>query len=166
MSVSQFNDTGNLNITFSHTNSGFQPTTAGPTKINYAYSSTSGSCYLKQYALASGGVQAVDFVSGGLLDLTADSVNLKTILNNLQFLGVSGTVQMETYQSGALRATPFSTQSGYPSSGYGYLVGPGDTIKFGLGGSGLILTPAANNGNLNFRAVSGSATFQVSYYGV
>lgn len=165
MSVSQFTDTGTQAAVFSHVNSGYSPTTAGPTQNAFSYAVTSGNCFLKQYSLLSGQTQPVDFCSGGLTDLVGDLVN-STKLFNVQFLGVSGGVQAEFYQSGAMRIPGLCTASGFPASGFGMLLAPGDTVKWGGGGSGVVPALSAGQQNVVFRAVSGAATFQVGFYGV
>ncbi len=161
MAIQIFTDTGNQVAQFSHPNSGYTPTTAGPTANTFSFSSTSGNCLLKQYSLLSGQSQLIDFCSGGLLDLVGDSLNSNRVYN-VQFLGSSGTVQMELYQSGAMRIPALSTQSGFPQSGFGYMVTPGDSLKVGIiSGNAL----QAGQQNVNFRAVSGAALFQVGIYG-
>lgn len=163
--IANFSDTATQTAQFTHPNSGYAPTKAGPTTNTFTVSVTSGNCYLSQIQLTSGAVQTVNLVSGGLTDLVGDTIN-STKLFNIQFLGLSGGVQVETYQSGGARIAGFSTQSGYPASGYGQLLTPGDSLKFGQSASGSWQSLSPGNGSVNFRAVSGAGMFQVGFYGV
>jgi hypothetical protein len=165
MSVNAFTVTTQHASTFQHPNSGFSNTvTQAPMQNSYSQSFSSGNAFFKQYVLTSGGTQLVDFVSGGLLDPVSDNVN-SVRAYSVQFMGLSGGIQMENYQSGGLRFPSLSTQSGHPQSGFGFLITPQDVLQASFGASGNWQSLGAGNGNLNFRAVSGNAMFQVSFMG-
>lgn len=165
MSISIFNVAATQTAQFSKANSGYASTTAGPTTNTYSMGTTSGNCYLKQTPVTSGTTFSVDLVSGGLTDLVGNTINMSKLLN-AQVLPASGAIQVETYQSGGLAIPTLSTQSGYPSSGYGVLVNPAGVLMIGENFSGAFVALSATKGNLVFRAVSGDCLLSFGAYGL
>ena len=159
MSVSAYTFTITQTATFSHANSGYAATNAGPTQNSFSDSSTSGKQYFNQVAIANTSTQSYDFASGGLKDLVGDVCNYTSIYG-LTIQPFSGAVQVETTQSGGM-AFP---QLGL--SGGGFLVNPGAIWGGGDGLSGYQLAITATKGNLVLRAVSGNCLASIGCYGI
>lgn len=160
MSVSTITATAQQQVQFTKTNSGYPATTTqSPATNTFTLSSTSGSCYLTQQAIASGSTLSIDLVSGGNTDLVGNVVNFSKLIN-AQFLAYSGAVQVENTQSGGVNIPQFGL------SGGGFLVDPGATKMVGESNSGASIPLSATKGNLVFRAVSGGCLVSFGCYGL